>query len=255
MKFGFKYLFFFLPFLVIALLLTLPLGLVVKYFPGPSILKLEGVTGSVFSGQIDRLTFQKLPVHQVEYQFDFTCLVQFSICLDSKFLEGQFLLSYNPLSDQIKLVEGSLELPLQTPGLLPPTLLVKPSGSIIFHEIRASILSRKIQDVSTRAVWQNAGIEGEDINLGDYEFNLNRIGPEYELTMSDLDAMISVNGNTIVNRKGNYISTATLSAKPGLPSSIKSALELVARKKNLNQFEMNKSGKLPSNIMMYLSFD
>jgi general secretion pathway protein N len=255
MKSGFKNLLIFLPLLGIALLLTLPLRLLVENITVPPELKLEGITGNVFSGQIDRLTIRKFPVHQVKYQFDFTCLLGLSICLDTEFLEGQLILSYNPLSKQLEIINGDLEIPFATPGLLPPTLFVKPSGSIILHDIRASTQSQIIQNVSTRAVWQNAGIEGEDVKLGDFEFNLNRTGPEYEITIRDLDAMITVNGNIIVNQKGNYISTATLSAKPGLPSSIKSALELVARKKGLNKFEINKSGKLPKKLLAHLSFD
>jgi general secretion pathway protein N len=254
-KSGLKYLLLFLPILMVALFLTLPLKLVVEYVPIPQILKLEGLTGSVFAGQIDRLTIRKIPIHQVAYKFDISCLLRIAICLESEFLEGNVRLSYKPVVNQLDIIRGNLKLALETPGILPPSLFIKPSGIINIQEVSATIQSEKIHEISSRAIWQHAGIEGEELNLGDFEFNLDRIGPEYELTVRDLNAMIAVNGNAIVNQKGDYISTATLTAKPGLPSSIKTALEYVARKKNLNQFEVNKSGKLPPNLFSYLAFD
>ena len=103
--------------------------------------------------------------------------------------------------------------------------------------------------------WTDAGIIGEDFNLGDYQLEITKDSNLYRFILQDKDAVLDIDGEGKLSSDGNYSLNINIQARAGLDSQIKNALELIAQKKGLNQYLVRRSGQLDSKISSYLFFD
>ena len=66
---------------------------------------------------------------------------------------------------------------------------------------------------------------------------------------------LDINGKGDLKPDGNYSLNIDINAKSGLETRIKNALELVASKKGLRQYNIRRSGTSDKRLLSYLSFD
>ena len=117
-----------------------------------------------------------------------------------------------------------------------------------------SIVRDKLADLEGTLVWKDAGLAGEDINLGDYEISVGKAGGRYELLIDDKDAVLDMAGKASLQADGKYTLDITIRTRPGLEPKIKNALELVARKQGIDQYVVRRAGSLDPALLANLMF-
>jgi len=177
------------------------------------------------------------------------------VCYQLAFEEGLFRAGFEPISQTIRLSQLNAEFPIQQLAALGNQLLVSPSGRLRVESDSITIRQGKVVEFDALTTWSNAGIIGEDFNLGDYQLEITKDSELYRLILQDKDAVLDIGGEAKLSSDGNYSLNINIQARAGLDSRIKNALELVAQKKGLSQYSVRRSGQLDSKISNFLFFD
>ena len=102
---------------------------------------------------------------------------------------------------------------------------------------------------------KNAGIVGEDFDLGDYQIDIERGIDSYQFILKDNDGMLDIKGKGRLASDGKYTINIDIRAQSRTDSRVKNVLELIAKKKRLNQYLVRHSGQLDSRWISFLSAD
>ncbi len=235
---------FFLFCLVIALLINLPVSLLLAQVKLPDHISVSHLRGTAFNGAASELLVNAYPIRQLEYQAELSCLLTASLCYRLKFEDGTARLRLEPISNTIEITGLDADIPMQRLNQLSNQLLVSPSGNLKLDVDRLAIKQGKLADISAIAIWQDAGIIGEDFELGAYQLEVEKGIDQYRFTLKDNDAMLEIDGKAILATNGKYSLNINIKARPGLDPQIKNVLELIARKKGLNQYLIHRTGQL-----------
>jgi general secretion pathway protein N len=246
---------FFLVCLVIALLINMPVSQLLAQVNIPDNVKISRLQGTVFNGQTGELVVNQFPIRQLEYQADLSCLLTARLCYRIDFEDGTAMLSFSPVSKTIEITGFEADIPMQSLAAMSNQLLVSPSGSLRLKTDNLTIRQGKLVDINGTAIWRNAGIVGEDFDLGDYQIDIERGIDLYQFMLKDNDGMLDIKGKGILASDGKYTININIRGQAGLDSRIKNVLELIARKKGLNQYLVHRSGQLDSRWVGFLSAD
>jgi hypothetical protein len=246
---------FFLVCLAIALLINTPARLVLNQLQTPDNLKISRLQGTLFSGEVGELRIGQLPINQLVYRIDLSCLLTAAVCYQLAFEDGMVRIAFQPISQTISLSEVDAEFPVQQLAALGNQLLVRPSGSLRIESDVITMRQGKLVEIEALATWTAAGIIGEDFNLGDYQLEITKNAGLYRPILQDNDAVLDIDGEGKLSSDGNYSININIQARAGLDSRIKNALELVAQKKGLNQYFVRRSGQLDSMVLSFLLFE
>ena len=171
------------------------------------------------------------------------------------FEDGTAILSFNPISQAIQITGFEADIPMQSLTAMSNQLLVSPSGSLVLKTDNLEIRQGKVTDISGTAIWKNAGIVGEEFDLGDYQLEIERGIDLYQFMLKDNAAMLDIDGKGILASDGKYTININIRGQAGLDSRIKNVLELIARKKGLNQYLIHRVGQLDGRWVGFLSAD
>jgi len=246
---------FFLVCLTVALLINMPARLVLNQVQIPANLKISRLQGTLFRGEVGELRVGQLAINQLTYRIDLSCLLTATVCYQLVFEEGLVRAGFEPISQTIRLSQLDAEFPIQQLAALGNQLLVSPSGRLRVESDSITIRQGKVVEFDALTTWSNAGIIGEDFNLGDYQLEITKDSELYRLILQDKDAVLDIGGEAKLSSDGNYSLNINIQARAGLDSRIKNALELVAQKKGLSQYSVRRSGQLDSKISNLLFFD
>ncbi len=244
---------FFLVCLVIALLINMPVNQLLAQVSVPDNIKISRLQGTLFKGQAGELVVNQFPLRQVAYQADLSCLLTARFCYRIGFEDGTAILSFNPISQAIQITGFEADIPMQSLAAMSNQLLVSPSGSLVLKTDNLEIRQGKVTDISGTAIWKNAGIVGEEFDLGDYQLEIERGIDLYQFMLKDNDAMLDIDGKGILASDGKYTININIRGQAGLDSRIKNVLELIARKKGLNQYLIHRTGQLDGRWVKFLS--
>ena len=245
---------FFVFFLIIALVINAPVGHLVARVKIPEGVKISPLQGTLLEGRADTLVVNQLIIQDLEYRFKISCLVSASLCYKVNFADGSALIQYSPIKGSIKVSQLDAELSMSSLAGLSNQLLVKPTGSLNLSSDKLIFMQGKLVDIDATVVWRNAGIAGDDINLGDYQLDIKRDTGQYQINLIDKQAVLQVEGGGELKPDGGYSLNINISAKSGLEARVKSALEFVASKKGLRQYNIQRSGTSDQRLLSYLSF-
>jgi len=246
---------FFLVCLVIALLINMPVSQLLAQVTIPDKVRISRLQGTVLKGQAGELVVNQFPIRQLEYQADFSCLLTASLCYRIDFKDGTAVLSFNPVSNSIQVTGLEADIPIQSLAAMSSQLLVSPSGSLGLKTDNLTIKQGKLVDIGGTAIWKNAGIVGEDFDLGEYQIDIERGIDLYQFILKDNDGMLDIDGKGILASDGNYTININIRGQAGLDSRVKNVLELFGSKKGLNQYLIHHSGQLDSRWVSFLSAD
>ena len=112
----------------------------------------------------------------------------------------------------------------------------------------------KMGHIDGLALWRNAGVVGEDINLGDYQFEVAREDSSYRFKLTDRQAVLGIDGTGRLKSNGEYLLDIKIQANASLDDNIRSMLALVAQKKGLNQYVIYRQDQLPQHFIRQLLF-
>ena len=246
---------FFVFCLIISVLINTPVSLLLPQVKIPQGMKLSQLQGSLYQGRTDTLIVDQFVIQDLEYQFKISCLVSANLCYQINFMDGTALIQYSPITGTINVSQLDVELSMSNLSGLSKQLIVKPTGSLNLGSDKLKFKHGKLIDIEAIAIWKNAGIAGDDISLGDYQFTIKRDAGQYQAKLVDMDATLDVEGQGELKPDGKYSLNININAKAGLEARIKSALEFVASKKGLRQYHIQRSGTLDKRLLSYLSFE
>jgi len=245
---------FFLLCLCFGLILNMPVTHLLAQVKLPPNIRLSGVDGSILHGQIHRLSIDRVLIDNIDYEARTSCLFSLQVCYWLDFDQGHGHISANIIDQSLGLEDFQIEYPLANLSAYADKLLVQPSGNLLVDVDSMSVMDNKLQDISGKALWQEAGVAGESINLGDYELTLNSVKQAYQFTLRDKKAELSVDGKGELKSNGQYTANISIESQPGLNNQIKTALEFIAKKQGLNRYNIRRNGKLPNHLMSQISF-
>ena len=244
---------FFVFCLLIALLVNMPATQLVGRIKLPDTIGLNGLDGTLFSGRVSQLTIDKFPIQNLSYRADSFCLLTLSICYQFDNPDGLFHLRIRPLTETVEISDLAIDYPLQQLTPFMQQLLVKPSGKVELKLDSAQAVKGQLTGLSGVAIWRNAGVSGESVNLGDYEFLVSGSGDLYTVSLKDIQAPLQVVGKVDLKTNGTYQVNIDIKARSGLDPKIQNVLEFVALKKGINQYVIQNTGKLPAQFQAYLA--
>jgi hypothetical protein len=241
--------------LIITLLVNMPVQHLLARINMPSAVKISQLHGNLLGGQAGTLMINQLIIRDLEYQVDGSCLLSASLCYQINFSGGSVSIRYLPVTGSTEVLQLDAELSISNLGGLADQWLFKPSGSLYLSSPRLLITRGRLADIDAVVVWKEAGIAGEDINLGDYQLNLKKEIGQYQIALSDKEAVLDVEGEGTLNSGGNYSLNINIKSSSTLDARVKSALEFITSRKRLNQYQIRLSGKSDKNLLSYISFD
>jgi hypothetical protein len=250
---------FFVFCLAIFLIINVPVGLILNQLALPKNFKLNGVKGQITSGRIATVEAHNFPFRDINYQTDLSCLLSLHVCYQVNYQNGKAYISFNPLTNITQIKQFDVEYSLVELLPLMGQMLVKPAGEIKlkFNQINIHHLNVnqiKIGHIEGLALWRNVGIVGEDINLGDYQFEVEREDSSYRFKLTDRQAVQVIDGTGRLKSNGEYLLDIKIQADSSLDDNIKSMLALVAKKKGLNEYLIYRQGQLPPHFIRQLLF-
>ena len=245
---------FFLLCLCLGLILNMPVTHLLAQVKLPASVRLSGVDGTILHGQIHRLSIDRIQIDSIDYQARTSCLLSLQVCYWLDFDQGHGHVGASLLDQSLGLEDFQIEYPLANLSAYADKLLVQPSGNLLVDIGSMSVKHNKLQDISAKALWREAGVAGESINLGDYELTLNSEKQAYQFTLRDKKAELSVDGKGELKSNGQYTANISIESQPGLNNQIKTALEFIAKKQGLNRYNIRQTGKLPNHLMSQISF-
>ncbi|MFT5662909.1 MAG: hypothetical protein ACI9JR_000285 [Gammaproteobacteria bacterium] len=268
MKKNWKPTLFFVFCLVIFLIIKLPVALILKQVELPSEIKLYGVKGQITSGHIAAAYVNNFPIRDINYEADLSCLLTLQVCYQINYQNGTANISFNPLTNSTVIKQVDIEYSMAEFAPLMNQLLVKPTGELnlkfnqisVKHLINNSDVNKsnanqiKIDNIDGQAIWNNAGVVGEGISLGDYQLGVLREDDSYRFKLTDIKAVLNIDGTGRLKPNGEYLIDIKILADLGLDDSIKSILTLIAKKKGLNEYSIYRQGQLPAHLISLLSF-
>ena len=240
--------------LVIFLAINIPVTLILKQVTLPNNIKLDGVKGKLTSGQIAAVYANDFPIRDIYYEADLSCLLTLHVCYQINYQNGKANISFNPLSNNVDIEQLDIEYSMAELAPLMNQLLVKPTGELSLEFDQVSIQQNKIRNIDGLAIWSNAGVAGEDINLGDYQLDIERGDNSYRFKLTDRKAMLGIDGTGRLKSNGEYLLDIKIQADSSLDDNIKSMLSLAAKKKGLNEYTVHRQGQLPPRLTSQLIF-
>lgn len=245
---------FFIFCLLVSLVINLPVAVILGEINVPANIKLSGVTGRLSEGQVSQIYVNQFPIQDVNYHADLSCLLTLNICYQINYLNGTGRISFNPLTNQATIQKLDVDYSMAELSPLMSQLLVKPTGDLSLKANLIGIKQNKINNIDGFAIWSNAGVAGENINLGAYQLGIVREDESYRIELTDRDAILDIDGKGRLKSNGQYTVEINIKAKSGLDASIKSLLELSTRKRGLNEYSFNRQGQLPPQVISQLAF-
>ena len=246
---------FFVFCLLITLIINIPVGYLAARIKIPEQIEISQLNGTLFGGQIDTLIVNQVIIQELEYEFDSSCLISLNICYKLNFIDGSALVRFAPITALIELSQLDIEISMDNLTAMSNQLLVKPSGSLHMRSDMVMLSNRQLTDIDAMLTWKNAGIVGEDINLGDYQLSISKENQQYQIILADKEATLKVDGKGDLRPDGRYSLDISINTRAGLEPRVKQVLELVATKKGLRQFNVRRSGVSDKRLLSYLSFE
>jgi hypothetical protein len=245
---------FFIFCLAIFLIINLPVALILKQVILPNDLKLYGVKGQVTSGHITVAYANNFPVRDINYEAGLSCLLTLQVCYQVNYQNGKANISFNPFTHNTVIEQLDVEYSMVELAPLMNQLLFKPTGELKLKFNQINIKQSKISNINGLAIWSNAGVAGEDINLGDYQLDVDREDNSYRFKLTDRQAILDIDGTGRLKSNGEYLLDIKILADSGLDNNIKSMLTLAAKKKGLNEYTIYRQGLLPPQLANQLIF-
>ncbi len=240
--------------LLLSLLVNMPARQLLRVVKLPPRLHIAGLSGSITKARIERLTYRQFSLRQLQLRWQPGCLFQLAICYRASSSDQRLLANVRlqPITGVVSLQHSRIGL---SATLLHDvsTLLIKPRGrfDIVVDQLDAH--QGKLKQVAGHIVWHQAGIEGEDQSLGDYQAQFTSAEDGLHITLADQQGLIKLHGELLLSWNGEYRADATLAARPGLKPSIKNALGLMTRKTGLNRYQIHRKGRLNGQQMALLN--
>ena len=214
--------------------------------------QLYGVDGRLLHGRIAEASLNHVPLRNVEYRFEPSCLLQLKLCYRFKYDRGRFQLAYDLVAGSNEISNAEIEYPVQEIlSYVKTQLPVKPGGRVQLQVNELAMLDTQIATVTGTLLWRNLGVDDGDIqiDIGDYQVDFNGTAERYEFRFSDRDAALDVSGDAVISADGRFQTDVLLSSKSGsIDPQVRTVIDLVAKRNSANQYHIEHEGRVPPQI-------
>jgi len=245
---------FFLLCLVVALLFNLPISQVLPHVKLPRSVQVSGVDGNVLEGTALEVRINDFPIRRIEYRYLPSCLPLLKICYHIDYDRGRVRIAYDLLNGDTEVSKTRIDYPVAELMKHVPNALVRPVGRLQLEIDDLTMLQDKLVTAEGRLVWRDMGIDddGIKIDIGDYQVDFTGNPQQYDFTIRDLDAALDVSGSGNIKAAGLYAVDVKIGSQDGFDPQVKSVLNLVAARINVNKYRIEKKGRLPADITRQL---
>jgi len=249
-----KYLLFFLLCLAIALVVNLPIGHVLPYLKIPASVSLAGVKGSVIHGRAQQVSVEQFPLRDVRYRFKPSCIALLKVCYQVDYAQGTTRVGYDLINGDTEIDQTKVEYTAAELATYLPKLIVQPDGRVELTVEQMTIIAGITAAVDGKLIWRDLGVttEGTSLNLGDFQVDFNGNPQKYDFKLGDLDADLDVDGKGDITADGQYRVDVKISSQGTIDPKTKNLLDLFATTISYNNYRVEKSGRLPDNIIRQL---
>lgn len=223
---------------LVALLITLPATVLLRFIPESTGLHIAGVSGSAWQGQAALLSYnKKLNLQRVSWDVDWLALAALQIKLDVKFNNGQNAMSgkgFVKLGFSGLMIEN-MRIDLSAQELLsyadlPVPVAVSGDVSLVIKE--ASQGDPYCDTLDGILVWKNAVVNSDlgKIDLATVNINLSCDKGDAVAVLQQESVQLSSNVNVVLQQDGAYQLVGTVKGKNKLNPNINQALSFLGPK-------------------------
>lgn len=234
------------------LLVTLPATLVVRHLPlPPNLVQLEGVSGTLWSGQIARLQYASKSLTQLRWELDGWSLLRLAPEVSVRFgdragLNGQGVIGWNGAA-------FGRDITLNAPA---PWLLARVPTRLPFPLTAAGQLQLKVDQFAQGKPWceelygnlnwygAEADTPAGKLLLGDPELKLTCLDSRLVAELKQGSEAVQVQGKLELQANRQYLFQGTLKPGPELPDQMKQGLPFLGQPDGQGRFPLRYQGRI-----------
>jgi len=236
-----------------SLIINTPVRQLMQFIKLPDAIQIQGLNGTVTKVQVDALQVQGLTFQNISFKLQPGCFLRASICYQIVSDENDLFINIGVslITQAVSIKQSQITLGsdiFQNNS----QILIQPKGDFRLKVNSLVYTNTTVSDLVASVDWLGAGIQGEDQLLGNYQAIIETEAEKIAIKLSDTDSLLSLKGTIDINWDGKYKIDVELEGKPSLNRSVISALEMIAKRSDLNRFVIKKSGVLPPDRMKLL---
>lgn len=247
-----KLILLFVLFYLLSLLIALPANKVVGFIPDNTDIKVAAVSGSLWDGRAELLTYKKqFQLQQLDWKIDWLALARLQLKLDIKFNnginamsgKGFVMLGFSGISVEDFVVD------ISAPELLSYTRLPVPaevSGDLSLIIKNGAQGTPYCRELDGYVVWQDAGIDSEmgRVDLDSAHIDLSCDKGQLVADLQQHSEELTTTANFLLKEKGAYQLRGLLKAGDKLDPAIKDALSWLGSKNQSGETVLRFDGRL-----------
>ena len=230
------------------LLAQCPAERVLPWLPLPPELKLSGVTGSIWQGEVARVDWRETTLRKVSWRLPISSLLLVSPALQLTFKDPTTLLGRAEVSGlrQPKLNEVSLQAPadwVMAQAKLP--LPVTVSGKVHVELDELQITPTRCEVVQGTVQWGSAGVASQfgSLNLGTAKLDLSCAKGKLVVKLKQSSEQLKVEGHGELTLPNTYSFQGTLTPGQGLPDSLAQGLNFIGQRDSQGRVRLDYAGR------------
>ncbi len=236
------------------LLVNMPVVHLMRWVQLPPGLQIYGLAGTPGRISLDAIRYQDVELRDLSFEFQAACLLRLQVCYHAVSTpSGLSATVKGRLLDQsLQLSDARLQLPTEMLRQF-PQLLVQPAGQFNLNVRSLVFTDPQITELDAMLNWANAGIQGEQQVLGNYTARFALTAEGLAIELDDQDSLLSMQGDALIARDGQYRLQVRLTGKPGLNRSVYSVLDMAGQKTAANNYLIKQSGRLQPQVASQLA--
>ena len=240
--------------LLISVVVSIPVRQVFRFVELPADVKLQGLQGTISKGTIESLNYKNFHLAEVDFKFRPLCLFSAQLCYQLMSDDKELLLDVgiNQITQNISISQSTILLDSDVFKDI-PQLLAQPKGKILVFIDSLTLVDSKITNLVAKVDWLDAGIQGEDQLLGNYQALINQHEDKLGIKLSDKDSLLTVKGDIGVKWSGQYNVDLEFKTLPMLNKAVISVMQMTTKQSGLNRFTLKRSGNLSAVGLNFLN--
>lgn len=214
-------------------------------------LKIEGVAGTVWQGEIGQLSYDGHRLGHLQWTIRPLYLLLGSLVVDSSLRQGEEYVSGQlsaslPAAKQLTIEGMDGRLGADYLAAFIPYVPVVPKGEFIMRLESAEVVDLRPISAIGKVVWSDAGTQApQSLEFGTLSMTLSPLEQGgVEGSLNDQGGALRLDGKVTLDREGNYKLASTIGAGVGASQELRNSLGMLGRPDREGRYHLNFNGKL-----------